>query len=113
MLGKFEPVLNSFTISTLVTAVIAVCVAFNVPITDEQRNALLALVAAICVVFGLGATVARNNVYPVEKVEDEIVPEAFRAGVNSSRLGDEQRVRGSGMVNPLLTQEQRQGGFSG
>lgn len=88
MLGKFEPVLNSFTISALVAAAITCAVAFNVPITEEQRNALLGLVAAVCVIFGLGATVARNNVYPVDKVEDEIVPEAFRAGINSSRLAD-------------------------
>lgn len=88
MLGKFEPVLNSFTISALVTAVITVAVAFNVPITEEQRNALLGLVAAVCIIFGLGATVARNNVYPVDRVEDEIVPEAFRAGVNHAQLGE-------------------------
>ena|SRR5215207_5662965 len=85
---KFEPVLNAQIISTFVAAIIACLVAFNVPITNDQRIALLSLVGAICAIFFGGAVVARNNVYPVEKVEDEIVPEAFRAGINSARLGD-------------------------
>ena len=54
-----EPVL----VSNLVAAAIAVAVAFGAPITQEQQQAVLGLVAVIVAIFFGGAVVARNRVY--------------------------------------------------
>ena len=74
MFGKYEPLINASTVSSIVSAVLAAAVAFNVPITDDQRNALLALVVAIGAIFWTGTVVARNQVTPVDKVEENIIP---------------------------------------
>jgi len=42
-----EPVLTIAAISAIVTAVIALAVAFGAPLTDDQQKAVLALVAAL------------------------------------------------------------------
>lgn len=58
-LMDIEPVL----VSNLVAAAIAVAVAFGAPITQEQQQAVLGLVAVIVAIFFGGAVVARNRVY--------------------------------------------------
>lgn len=50
-----EPVI----ISALVTAVIGLLVAFNVPLTEDQQKAIIGLVVAV------GVIVARSQVSPV------------------------------------------------
>lgn len=86
MIGKFEPVLNAQIISTFVAAIITCLVAFNVPITEDQRNALLGLVAAVCAIFFGGAVIARSNVVPVAKVE-RIESEAMARGAQNALSG--------------------------
>lgn len=77
---KFEPVINRAVVSTLAAAILTTLVAFNVPITSDQRTALLGLVAAVCAIFFGGAIVARSEVYPVDKVEQKIIPMAKQEG---------------------------------
>jgi hypothetical protein len=74
MFGKFEPILTATTLSSIVSAVLAVAVAFNVPITEEQRNALLGLVAVVGAIFWGAAAYSRNQVTPIEKVKENILP---------------------------------------
>lgn len=74
MFGKFEPILSATTLSSIASAVIAVAVAFGAPMTEEQRNALLGLVAVVGVLFWGGAAYARQQVTPVEKVQENIIP---------------------------------------
>lgn len=74
MWGKFEPLLNAYTITALASAILTVAVAFNVPITPDERDALLGLVAAVIGIFGLGVVAARNVVTPVAKVQSNIIP---------------------------------------
>lgn len=73
-MGKFEPVINGYTIPALVTAVIGLLIAFGVPVTQEQQVAILAFTGAVLAVFGLSAAVVRSQVTPVEKVEENIIP---------------------------------------
>lgn len=54
-----EPVL----IMNLIAAAIALLVAFNVPMSQGQQQAIMGLVAAICAIYFGGAVVARNRVY--------------------------------------------------
>lgn len=56
-----EPVL----VSKFFESLVAVFVAFNLPITDEQRNAILGLVAASIAL----AAVVRRKVTPVRKLQ--------------------------------------------
>jgi hypothetical protein len=69
MIGKFEPVINAQILSAFVSAIITCLVAFNVPITQDQRNALLALAGVIIAIFFGGGVIARSNVTPNAKVE--------------------------------------------
>lgn len=86
MWGKFEPLLNAQTISAVASAIITVLVAFNAPITTEQRDALLLLVGAIIAIFGLGTVAARNAVTPTEKVADEILAQPSMSLADKSTL---------------------------
>jgi len=54
-----EPVL----LTNVVAAIVALLVAFNVPLTPDQRDAILKLVAAIVAIYGASAAVARSRVY--------------------------------------------------
>lgn len=54
-----EPVL----VTNLIAAVIAVLVAFQVPVTPDQQKAILTLVAAIVAIYAAAAGVARSRVY--------------------------------------------------
>lgn len=57
-----EPLITAATITALVTAVIALLVAFGVPMSDDQQAAILGLVAVLApVVVGL---LARAKVTP-------------------------------------------------
>lgn len=58
-LMDIEPVL----VTNVIAAVVALLIAFNVPITPEQREAILKLVAAIVAIYGASAAVARSRVY--------------------------------------------------
>lgn len=99
---KFEPVINERIISSLVAAIITCLVAFNVPITDDQRGGLLGLVAVIGVIFFGGAIVTRSNVYPVDKVEQQIIPAAKAAGANEAagQMAVMSAFRNGGSVQP-------------
>lgn len=86
MLGKFEPVLNAQILSAFVAAIITALVAFNVPITEDQRNALLGLAGVIIAIFFGGGVIARSNVVPVAKVE-RLEQEAMARGAQNALSG--------------------------
>ena len=64
-----EPLLTKASWVALVTAVIAVAVAFGLPLTDEQQKALIALAGVLA---PLAAAVwARGQVTPVADPRDD------------------------------------------
>jgi len=64
-----EPLLTKASWVTLVTAVIAVAVAFGLPLSDEQQKALIALAGVLAPV--AAAVWARGQVTPVADPRDE------------------------------------------
>lgn len=62
---KSEPVFTVNNITGIVTAILGLLVAFNVPLTDDQQKALIA-VAAIAAPF-VASLIARQKVTPVVK----------------------------------------------
>lgn len=67
-----------------VSALIMLLIAFNVPVTDEQKAAILAIVTAGLAL--LQAEVTRANVYAPETVE-RIEDEAFAEGHSAAYSG--------------------------
>lgn len=80
MLGRFEPVFNATILSEFVAAILSLLIAFNVAVTDDQRNAILGVAAVVGTVFFGGNMIARNTVYSPDSVErltgvkDPLVP---------------------------------------
>ena len=72
---QIEPVL----VTQLISAVLALAVAFGAPITEDQRNAVLAVTAACVAIFFGGGLVARANSYS-ERQAAEIAAVAYTAG---------------------------------
>lgn len=64
-----EPLLTRASWVALVTAVIAVAVAFGLPLTDEQQKALIALAGVLAPV--AAAVWARGQVTPVADPRDD------------------------------------------
>ena len=64
-----EPLLTKASWVALVTAVIAVAVAFGLPLTDEQQKALIALAGVLAPV--AAAVWARGQVTPVADPRDD------------------------------------------
>ena len=64
-----EPLLTKASWVALVTAVIAVAVAFGLPLTDEQQKALIALAGVLSPV--AAAVWARGQVTPVADPRDD------------------------------------------
>ena len=62
---KTEPALVVATLTSLTTAIIAACVAFGVDVSDEQRNAILGMIAPTVGVILLAGAVIRQFVRPV------------------------------------------------
>ncbi len=65
-----EPVITAGAIVSLVTAVLALVVAFGAPLTPEQREGIIGVVAAVAP-FAL-ALVVRPNVTPNSEVETRV-----------------------------------------
>jgi len=64
----WERVKNEPAIVTgVVTAVIVLAVAFGVPISDDQKSAILGLVSAVLMLAGAG--VVRGKVKPTRKLD--------------------------------------------
>ena len=63
-----EPVLTAGTIAGIVGAIVTLLVTFGVHITDEQRNAFIAL--AVLLVPIVAAAIARMHVVPVSKLQE-------------------------------------------
>lgn len=59
---KNEPVVTVATITALVAALIALVVAFGVPLTEDQKTAILSLVTVAAPI--VVAVVARRHVTP-------------------------------------------------
>ena len=64
-----EPLLTKATWVALVTAVIAVAVAFGLPLTDEQQKALIGLAGVLAPI--AAAVWARSQVTPVADPRDD------------------------------------------
>lgn len=69
-----EPVWTAGTIVALVTAAVAVAAAFGLPITDDQRTAILSLVGVLAPLAVM--LLVRPNVVPVARIEATPVAEA-------------------------------------
>lgn len=67
-----EPVISAQMISAFVGAFIGLLVAFNVPVSNEQREAVLTFIppAFVLVTTFAGAVWARGRVTPVDKLKD-------------------------------------------
>ena len=62
---KNEPAITIGTISAAVGAVIALCVAFGVPLTEDQQIAILGVVSALGPI--VAAVITRRFVSPAAK----------------------------------------------
>lgn len=62
-----EPVITASSIVALVAAVLALGIAFGLPVTDQQREAILGLVAVVAPI--AVAVLVRPNVTPNAKVQ--------------------------------------------
>lgn len=61
---KREPVITVGSVGAFVAAVIAVLVAFGVPLTDDQQKAILGLVSVVAPI--VVAVIARRFVTPTQ-----------------------------------------------
>lgn len=66
-----EPILTSTAIAAVVSALLAALVAFGVPLTEAQRNAVkdLVLVSFPIVAFLIAGIYARSKVTPTAKID--------------------------------------------
>lgn len=76
---QFEPVL----ITQLCAAILALAIAFGVPITDDQRQAVLQVVTIVVTIFLGGAMVARSKAYAPNTV-DRLTTDAYRKGYEAA-----------------------------
>lgn len=76
---RLEPVL----ITQLIAAVLALAVAFGVPVTDDQRRAILEVVGIVVALFLGGAVVARSKAYAPATV-DRLAEVAYRDGFDAA-----------------------------
>lgn len=65
---KREPVITVGSVGAFVAAVIAVLVAFGVPLTDDQQKAILGLVSVVAPI--VVAVIARRFVTPTQGSDD-------------------------------------------
>jgi hypothetical protein len=97
MIMKNEPVIVRAAI-TLAGAVVAVLVAFNVPITDQQQDAILGLVLAVAMVvlalWARSAVTPNSNVVEQKKGSDVIAGEG-------SELPTGQHIRKVGALDEI------------
>ena len=80
-LMSLEPVL----VTQLVAAILALAVAFGVPVTDEQRQAILQVVGIVVSIFLGGAVIARSRAVAPATV-DRLTAEAYEQGVQVGEL---------------------------
>lgn len=87
-----EPAITTGMVTALVAAVIGALVAFGVPVTDDQREALLVLVVAGGPI--VAALFIRGKVTPNAKVAAVVEPESglFVAGPAVEDIKDGTRV---------------------
>ena len=97
-----EPVISTATVTSAVTALIALAVAFGLPLTDGQVAAILGVVAVIApliVIYARRWTVPSAQV--VERVERQPTgPDLVVAG-EASELPTGQTVRAAGTLDPV------------
>lgn len=76
---KNEPAAFGGVMTGLIQAVIGVLVAFNVPLTQEQQQAVLGMTTAIVSLTVLVSIIVRQNVTPVANPKDDegnrLIPE--------------------------------------
>lgn len=75
-LMQVEPVL----VTQLVAALLALAVAFGIPVSDEQRQAILQVVGIVVSIFLGGAVVARSQAWAPASV-DRATQMAYEQGV--------------------------------
>lgn len=87
-----EPAITTGMVTGLVAALIVALVAFGVPVTDDQREAVLALIAAGGPI--VAALFIRGKVTPNAKVAAVVEPESglFVAGPAVDGIRDGKRV---------------------
>lgn len=72
-----EPALTASGLVALVTAVIALAVAFGAPITAQQKEAIIGVVAVVAPI--AVALLVRPHVTPTAKLEETIAAERVQA----------------------------------
>lgn len=78
---QVEPVL----VTQLVAAILALAVAFGVPVTDEQRQAILQVVGIVVSIFLGGAVIARSKAWAPASVE-RATAEAYEQGIKAAEF---------------------------
>jgi hypothetical protein len=66
-----EPAVTAGVVVALATAVLALLIAFKVPITDDQRTAILGVVAVLAPF--IAALIIRAFVTPTKKVDQQVM----------------------------------------
>lgn len=77
---KFEPVL----VSQLIASGLALMVAFGLPVSDEQRQAILQFAGVAIAIFLGGGLVSRSIAWSPASVEIEVT-DAYLAGVDEGK----------------------------
>jgi len=73
-----EPATIIAAVTALVTAILGLLVAYGVPISEDQRNAILGTLAATCTVILVMGPVIRQYVWSPNSVEKKVT-EAYEA----------------------------------
>jgi hypothetical protein len=73
-----EPAVIISALTAFATAVIGVLVVFGIDMSDDQRNAVIGVIAPTVIVIAMLGGIIRQFVVPVAKAEDKI-EEAYTA----------------------------------
>ncbi len=80
-----EPAVLISTVSAFLTAILGLGVAFGAEITDDQKNAILGVVAAVVPIIALIGPLIRGFVYSPKSYGDA-VGKAHDAGIQNETL---------------------------
>lgn len=96
-----EPVVSAAAISALVGAVIGVLVAFGVPVSGDQADAILNLVAVLAPAVSMlvGAAIARSKATPNTHVLERRDGDRVVAGAANEVVGDGEEIRKVGSLS--------------
>ncbi|WP_058234106.1 hypothetical protein [Devriesea agamarum] len=94
---RSEPVISAATITAIVAALIALLIAFGIPISEDQKVAILGLVAVIAPIIVM---VARKYVTPNSKVLEHVSDGEVIAGPANEAVPNGDVIRPVGSLTP-------------